>query len=93
MPQFYLRVGLLILGFGLVLGLLFFFSGLNRGLGPARAARQPARPPPSPDQVLSVRGLVLVMGVSLIGGIAFGRPLLLLLGAVCLGLAYWRSRG
>ena len=90
MGDFMLRVALVVVALGVVIGVLVFLTGLGRGLqSGARASRMIVDPAARRQRSQTVRGLLLLMVVALFGGVVLGRPLLLALALVCLGLAYW----
>lgn len=89
MGDFMLRVAQVVLALGAVMAVLFFVTGLGRGLQPdgeQAGARAQAGARRRGGQ--STRGLLLLMVVAVFGGVLLGRPMLLLLALVCLGAAY-----
>jgi hypothetical protein len=89
MGDFMLRVALVVLAVGAVMAVLFFLTGLGRGLQPdteqpAARAQTGARG----RRGQTTRGLLLLMVVAVFGGVLLGRPLLLVLALVCLAAAY-----
>ncbi|MCC6189937.1 MAG: hypothetical protein IT318_12955 [Anaerolineales bacterium] len=90
MGDFMLRVALVVVALGVVSGVLVFLTGLGRGLqSRARPSRMIVDPAARRQRAQTVRGLLLLMVVALFGGVVLGRPLMLVLALVCLGLAYW----
>ena len=87
-----LSAGLALLAIGAVMALLYFLAGVSGGLRAGRSPEQAAAR--RRRRVDTVRGLLLLAVVSIFGGVAFGRVLLLGLGVICLALAWltWRYR-